>query len=79
MLPRVLPHAVEAANISPVDAPTLAAAKAILDDVRDNGEPALRAHAVRLGDVQPDAPLVLGRDDLAAAARGRLGSARRSQ
>jgi phosphoribosyl-ATP pyrophosphohydrolase/phosphoribosyl-AMP cyclohydrolase/histidinol dehydrogenase len=69
MLPRVLPHAVEAANISPVDAPTLAAAKAILDDVRDHGEPALRAHAVRLGDVQPDAPLVLGRDDLAAAAR----------
>lgn len=69
MLRRVSPEAVEAAHLSPVDAPTLAAARAILDDVRAGGEPALRAHAERLGDLEPGAPLVLGRDDLAAAAR----------
>lgn len=69
MLRRVSPVAVEAAHLSPVDAPTLAAARAILDDVRDRGEPALRAHAERLGDLAMGAPLVLSRDDLAAAAR----------
>ena len=69
MLRRVSPVAVEAAHLSPVDAPTLAAARAILDDVRDRGEPSLRAHAERLGDLPIGAPLVITRDDLAAAAR----------
>jgi phosphoribosyl-ATP pyrophosphohydrolase/phosphoribosyl-AMP cyclohydrolase/histidinol dehydrogenase len=69
MLRRVAPSAVEAAHLSPVDPPTLAAARAILDDVHAHGEPALRAQAERLGDLAPGAPLVLGRDALAAAAR----------
>lgn len=69
MLRRVLPEAVEAAHLSPVDLPTQAAAQAILDDVRARGEVALRHHAVRLGDIAAGAPLVLDRADLAAAAR----------
>lgn len=69
MLRRVLPEAVEAAHLSPVDAATQSAAQAILDDVRTGGEAALRRHAVRLGDIAADAPLVLTRSDLAAASR----------
>ena len=78
MLRRIAPAAVEAAHLSPVDAPTLAAARAILDDVRDGGEPRLRAHAERLGDLAPGAPLVLGVDlsrfgDDQSVIRGRKG------
>ena len=69
MLRRVSPAAVEAANLSPVDAPTLVAARAIVDDVRFGGEASLRAHATRLGDLAPGAPLVIDRAELAAAAR----------
>ena len=69
MLRRVLPSAVEAAHLSPVDPPTLEAARLILEDVRQGGEASLRAQALRLGDLAPEAPLILRRDDLAAAAR----------
>ena len=69
MLRRVSPAAVEAANLSPVDAPTLVAARAIVEDVRFGGESALRAQASRLGDLAPGAPLVIGRAELGAAAR----------
>ena len=48
MLRRIAPVDVEAAHLSPVDGPTLHAARGLLDDVRDGGEPALRAHAERL-------------------------------
>ena len=53
-----------------VDAATLVAAKAIVDDVQAGGEAALRAHAERLGDVLPGAPLVLAKSVLEAAWRG---------
>lgn len=43
----------------PVDAATLAAAAAIVDDVRERGESALREHAERLGDLRPGDPLVI--------------------
>lgn len=69
MLRRVSPSAVEAANFTAVDAPTLAAAREIVEDVRIGGEAALRAQAERLGDIAPGAPLVLGREVLAAAAQ----------
>lgn len=69
LLRRVSPAAVEAAHLSPIDAPTLAAAQRILDDVRAGGEIALRAHAERLGDLVPGGPLVLRRPELEAAAR----------
>jgi phosphoribosyl-ATP pyrophosphohydrolase/phosphoribosyl-AMP cyclohydrolase/histidinol dehydrogenase len=52
----------------PVDAATLAAAAAILDEVRQGGADALRALSVRFGDLpDPDAPLVLGPTEMAAA------------
>ena len=52
----------------PVDAATLAAAAEILQDVRLRGEEAVRAHALRLGDLQPGDPLVLDRWELERAA-----------
>lgn len=52
---------------SAVDAATLAAAAAIVDEVRAGGEAALRAWGEKLGDVAPGAPLVLGKDALRAA------------
>ena len=55
------------AGRSAVAAETLDAARVIVDDVRANGEPALRAHAERLGDLQPGAPWFVGRDALDAA------------
>ena len=54
---------------SPVDDATLRAAAAIVEDVRLRGEPALREHAERLGDVAPGQPLVRTRDELDAALR----------
>ncbi|MCB9779074.1 MAG: histidinol dehydrogenase [Alphaproteobacteria bacterium] len=56
------------ARRDPVDAETVAIAAAIVDDVRGGGEPALRRHAERLGDLAPGAPLVLGPDAMARAA-----------
>lgn len=50
-----------------LDDATLAQAGAIVRDVRECGEPALRAHAERLGDVAPGAPLIYEREDLQAA------------
>ncbi len=51
----------------PVDAKTLRQARAIVDDVRERGEEALREHAVRLGDLAPGGPLVLGHQKLVQA------------
>ncbi len=51
----------------PVDGDTLAAAAAIVDEVRAGGEAALRRLAERFGDLAPGAPLVLGRDELERA------------
>lgn len=53
-----------------VDAETLAAAARIVDDVRQRGEPALRAHAERLGDLRPGEALVIPRAGLEAALEG---------
>ncbi|TVQ61664.1 MAG: histidinol dehydrogenase [Phycisphaerales bacterium] len=49
---------------SPVDAPTLAAAASIVDDVRTGGGAALRAFAERFGDVEAGGALVIERDEL---------------
>jgi histidinol dehydrogenase len=51
----------------PLDEQTLATARAIVDDVRLHGEPALRSHAERLGDLDPVAALTLGPAQLQAA------------
>lgn len=55
------------ARRDPVDDETLSVARRIVEDVRARGEAAVREHAERLGDVDPGAPLVLRRADLASA------------
>ena len=65
---RIVPESdVAPVRCDPVDAEALAAATKIVADVREGGEVALRAHAERLGDLEPDAPLVLGQTELDAA------------
>ncbi len=66
-LSQVEPRQVVARRDSGIDPETQAAATAIVADVREGGEAALRAHGERLGDLLPGAPLVLGRDDFAKA------------
>jgi histidinol dehydrogenase len=44
----------------PVDAETLVEAAAIVKDVRERGEEGVREHAVRLGDLGAEAPLLFG-------------------
>jgi phosphoribosyl-ATP pyrophosphohydrolase/phosphoribosyl-AMP cyclohydrolase/histidinol dehydrogenase len=61
LLRNVPPASVAAEARDPVDDATRAAAREIVDDVRARGEPALRAHAERLGDLAPGAPLTLPR------------------
>jgi phosphoribosyl-ATP pyrophosphohydrolase/phosphoribosyl-AMP cyclohydrolase/histidinol dehydrogenase len=66
LVPRTL-DALRASRRIAVDAETARAAAAIVDDVAARGEPALRAHAERLGDLAPGAPLVVERPALFAA------------
>jgi len=54
-----------------VDRDTLAAAAAIVDQVRDGGEPSLRELAERFGDRAPGEPLVVGRAALEEALAAR--------
>ncbi|MFW5653578.1 MAG: histidinol dehydrogenase [Planctomycetota bacterium] len=49
---------------NPVDRETLAAAAAIVDDVAARGDAAVRDHAVRLGDLVDDSPMIITRDQL---------------
>jgi len=69
MLRRTIPEALPERGQGAVDDATLAAARLIVDDVRAHGEDALRAHAERLGDLAPGAPLVFDRAALEAAFR----------
>ncbi len=65
---RIRPDQLPEARRDAVDAETLRAAGVYVDSVRSGGEPALRALAERFDDLAPGAPLLLGRDELAAAA-----------
>ncbi len=67
MLRRLDASEVPSLRRDPVDPQTLAAAAAIVADVRAEGEAGLRRHAERLGDLLADAPLVLERPALVAA------------
>jgi len=51
----------------PLDAQTLSTVAEILTNVKRDGENALREYAERFGDIQPGAPLILGKDELNAA------------
>jgi phosphoribosyl-ATP pyrophosphohydrolase/phosphoribosyl-AMP cyclohydrolase/histidinol dehydrogenase len=64
LLPRVDPAATGRLRRRPVDPDTLAAAAAIVEDVRAGGEAALRHHAARLGDIGSLDPLVVDREGL---------------
>ena len=66
-LRRISPDQIAAALRDPVDADTIDAARQIVDDVQRGGATALRAHAERLGDLEPGAPMVIGREALTAA------------
>lgn len=66
-LRRVGPDEVPDLRRDPVDAETLQQAAAIVADVRRRGAAAVREHGERLGDITPDAPLVLGPDRLRTA------------
>jgi phosphoribosyl-ATP pyrophosphohydrolase/phosphoribosyl-AMP cyclohydrolase/histidinol dehydrogenase len=76
-LRRIRPDDAPALRRDPVDATTLARAAEIVDQVRRGGESALRAHAERLGDLAPGAPLVRPREELAAALAALEPSARK--
>ncbi|KAE9024729.1 hypothetical protein PR003_g11765 [Phytophthora rubi] len=60
ILKQITPADVASFAYDPVDAAALRDATLIVNDVRDNGEPALHKHAARLGDaVSEDAPLLV--------------------
>lgn len=67
LLRRTTPDALPERAHGAVNAQTLAAAALIVEAVREGGESALRAHAERLGDLAPGAPLVIERASLQAA------------
>lgn len=64
MLRRVEPEEVARLIRPPVDDATLDAARAIVAEVREAGEPAVRRYAERFGERTPDQPLVLGRAEM---------------
>ncbi len=61
---RLSPDQVYLLRREPADPATLGAAAAIVEEVRTGGERALRACSERYGDLEPGAPLVIGRDEL---------------
>ncbi|HEV8480880.1 MAG TPA: histidinol dehydrogenase, partial [Candidatus Eisenbacteria bacterium] len=67
LLRRLPPDRVVARHACAVDEETLTATAAIVSDVRRRGVAALLDHAVRLGDLTPGEPFVLGPSDLAAS------------
>ncbi len=73
MLRRVKPTEIARLNRPPVDDATLDATRAIVAEVREGGEAAVRRYAERFGERTPEQPLVLGRaeiDATVAALRG---------
>ena len=67
LLRRLQPGDLVSAQRSPVDAETLAGAAAIVEEVRVGGEPALRRHGIRFGELGGDEPIIRGRDHLEEA------------
>ncbi len=70
MLRRISPESLPTIRRDAVDAKTLGEAQAILDEVRAGGVDALRAVALRFGDIEAGAPLVIERAALQAALDG---------
>lgn len=59
LLPEIEPAALGAARVDAVDPDTLAAAAAIVDDVRARGLTAVREHGERFGDITSDREIVV--------------------
>jgi len=66
-LPRLTPEQALARRGVAVDETALAQVTPIVADVRRRGDAAVRDHALRLGDLDEGAPLVITRDQLSAA------------
>lgn len=66
-LRRLTADQVENERRSPVDATALNDAAAIVEDVRDRGEKAIREHGERFGDLRPDDRIVFDLDELRSA------------
>jgi phosphoribosyl-ATP pyrophosphohydrolase/phosphoribosyl-AMP cyclohydrolase/histidinol dehydrogenase len=64
LLRRVSPADLHGMPRGVLDAETLATAAAIVEDVRERGEEAVRAHAERFGDIGPADSLSIGRREL---------------
>ena len=71
LLPEVAADRLEAQSAQRIDTDTMAQVAEIVADVRGEGDAALRRHALALGDLSGDEPMVHGRDALEAA-RDRL-------
>jgi phosphoribosyl-ATP pyrophosphohydrolase/phosphoribosyl-AMP cyclohydrolase/histidinol dehydrogenase len=67
LLRRVTPADLAGRPTISVDAQMISEVSSIVEEVRVEGEQALRDHAVRLGDLEPGRPIVIGREDLQAA------------
>ena len=67
MLRRVTPADLAARAAMPFDAPTLDASRAVVQDIRDRGEAAVRDQAVRFNELAPGEPLVLDRAAMRSA------------
>jgi phosphoribosyl-ATP pyrophosphohydrolase/phosphoribosyl-AMP cyclohydrolase/histidinol dehydrogenase len=76
LLRTATPAEIERRRIQPIDEPTLAAARTILDDIAARGDAAAIEHAIRLGDLRPNQPHFYTPADLAKA-RNRLPVAQR--
>lgn len=70
LLRRFTPSEVSGGAASPFDEQAMADAIRIVEAVREGGEGALREHAARLGDIEKDQQIVIGRDELQAAFNG---------
>ncbi len=69
-LRRLSPGDVGKLKREPVSPKTLAEAGKIVDAVREGGETALREYAEKFGEIAPDAPLVIARQELEKALAG---------
>ena len=68
LLRSVTAEELQAAGPARLPADVLQAASAIVEEVRSEPERAVRHHAERLGDLQSGDPLVVGQNELLAAA-----------
>jgi histidinol dehydrogenase len=73
-LRRVEPGAVAGLLRAPVDSETISAAAEIVEDVRRRGEAAVRDHSIRFGDIDPEQPLVVTRQEIEDALASLPGS-----